>query len=67
MQNRKTLVEKGGYSLDKITHLDEDGNVIKVTYEVIDPDGNVVDSFDNLDNLDDVRELFKSLVPELTQ
>jgi hypothetical protein len=60
MENRKTLVSKNGYSLDQVTHLDENGNVIKITFEVIDPSGAVVGTFDNID---EARELYKTLVP----
>lgn len=63
MQSRETLISKNGYSLEQVTNLDERGNVISVTYEIIDPSGNVVETFDNLD---DARELFKTLVPEPT-
>jgi hypothetical protein len=59
MQNRKTLGIKSGFSLVQVDELDENGNVLSTSYEVVDPDGKVIGRFGSLKEAQDV---FKTVV-----
>lgn len=61
MENRKTLASKGGISLVEVTEVDENGNIIKTSYEACGPDGIPMKSFSNLK---DAQSYLKSLLPE---
>lgn len=49
MENRVVLYSKNGFSLEKVTHKDKNGDVIETSYEVIGPSGTVIASFSSLD------------------
>lgn len=49
MKNRVVLYSKNGFSLEKVTHKDENGDVIETSYEVIGPSGTVITSFNSLE------------------
>jgi len=48
MRNRKTHASQSGFSLVQISELDENGNDIRTSYEVVEPDGNVAGLFGSL-------------------
>jgi len=48
MRNRKTHASQSGFSLVKISKLDDNGNDIRTSYEVVEPDGNVAGLFGSL-------------------
>ncbi|HHQ4693970.1 TPA: hypothetical protein ACSP2S_000697 [Aeromonas veronii] len=49
MENRVVLYSKNGFSLEKVTHRDENGHVIETSYEVVGPSGSIIASFSSLD------------------
>jgi hypothetical protein len=61
MKNRITLAFKDGLSLIQVNHLDENGNVILVNYEVCDEDGNVLGEFNSIE---EAQEFIKTHRPE---
>lgn len=61
MQNRKTLASKSDFSLVQVDELDENGNVISTSYEVVDPDGNVISKFGSLK---EAQEFLKTVMLE---
>jgi len=48
MRNRKTHTSESGFSLVQVSELDENGNDIRTSYEVVEPDGNVAGLFGSL-------------------
>ncbi len=48
MGNRKTQASQSGFSLVCVIELDNSGNDIRVSYEVVEPDGNVAGLFGSL-------------------
>jgi len=48
MRNRKTHASQAGFSLVQVSELDEKGNDIRTSYEVVEPDGNVAGLFGSL-------------------
>ena len=58
MISRNTLGSHKGYSLVEVKVTDENGNFIEVTYEVCDPDGNVMGTFSSLN---EAQRFLKSL------
>ena len=42
MKNRKTLLSKSGFNLVQVDILDGNDNVIRVSYEVVDPDEDAI-------------------------
>jgi hypothetical protein len=61
MQNRKTLESKSGFSLVEVNELDENGNVVSTSFEVVDPDGNIIGLFGSLK---EARDFLNSVVPQ---
>lgn len=60
MQNRKTLVSKSDFSLIQVDELDENGNIVSTSYEVVDPDGNVIGRFGSLK---EAQDFLKTVLP----
>ena len=60
MQNRKTLGKNSGFSLVQVDEVDENGNVLSTSYEVVDPDGNVVGRFGSLK---EAQDFLKTVLP----
>ena len=60
MQNRKTLGSKSGFSLVQVDELDENGNVVSISYEVVDPEGNVIGRFGTLK---EAQDYLKTVMP----
>lgn len=48
MNNRKTLLSKSGFNLVQVDLLDGNDNVIRVSYEVVDPDEDAIGRFGSL-------------------
>ncbi len=48
MRNRKTHASQSGFSLVCVSELDNSGNDIRPSYEVVEPDGNVAGLFGSL-------------------
>lgn len=65
MQNRKTLGTKSGFSLVQVDELDENGNVVSTSYEVVDPDGKVIGRFGSLKEAQDCLKTVLPQEPEL--
>ncbi|PIW60817.1 hypothetical protein [Shewanella sp. CG12_big_fil_rev_8_21_14_0_65_47_15] len=61
MKNRKALSSKNGLSLVQVDHLDGNGDVIRVSYEVCDANGNVLGEFSSIG---DAEEFIKNYRPE---
>ncbi|MCP4325224.1 MAG: hypothetical protein GY787_25940 [Alteromonadales bacterium] len=49
MRNRKTLTSQSGFSLVQLSELDKNGNEIRTSYEVVEPEGNVAGLFGSLE------------------
>lgn len=60
MQNRKTLVSNSSFSLVRVNEVDENGNVLSTSYEVVDPDGNVIGRFGSLK---EAQDFLKTVLP----
>lgn len=61
MQNRKTLGSKSEFSLVQVDELDENGNVVSTSYEVVGSDGNVIERFGSLK---EAQDFLKESEPE---
>ncbi|WCH21107.1 hypothetical protein [Aeromonas salmonicida] len=61
MQNRKTLGTKSGFSLVQVDELDENGNIVSASYEVVDPDGDVIGRFGSLK---EAQDFLKTVLPQ---
>ncbi len=48
MRNRKTLTSQSGFSLVQLSDLDKNGNEIRTSYEVVEPEGNIAGLFGSL-------------------
>jgi len=48
MKNRKILLSKSGFNLVQVDVLDGNDNVIRVSYEVVDPDEDAIGRFGSL-------------------
>jgi hypothetical protein len=48
MRNRKTQASQSGFTLVQVSELDENGDEIRTSYEVVEPDGNVAGLFGSL-------------------
>jgi hypothetical protein len=48
MKNRKTLLSKSGFNLVQVDILDGSDSVIRVSYEVVDPDEDAIGRFGSL-------------------
>ncbi len=48
MRNRKTHESQSGFSLVQVSELDENGNDIRTSYEVVEPDASVAGLFGSL-------------------
>jgi len=57
MRNRKTQASQSGFSLIQLSELDENGNDIRTSYEVVEPDGNVAGLFGSLKEADRFYQL----------
>ncbi|ASK56265.1 hypothetical protein CEQ48_16355 [Vibrio tarriae] len=61
MKNRKVLGSKDGLSLVQVNHLDGNGVLVRVSYEVCDADGNVLGEFSSIG---EAQEFIKGYRPE---
>lgn len=61
MKNRKTLASENGLLLVQVSHLDENGNVVHVSYEVRDESGNVLGEFNSIE---EARAFIRNYRPE---
>jgi hypothetical protein len=61
MQNRKPLGKKSGFSVVQVDELDANGNVVSTSYEVVDPNGNVIGRFGSLK---DAQDFLKTVLPQ---
>ncbi|MFQ2814698.1 hypothetical protein ACK30E_07315 [Aeromonas caviae] len=59
MKNRQRLFSENGYSIDKVTLVDGNGDVIDTSFEVVDPSGTVISSFNSLEK---AKQLFNALL-----
>ena len=48
MKNRKTLLSKSGFNLVQVDILDGSDSVIRISYEVVDPDEDAIGRFGSL-------------------
>lgn len=60
MNNRKKLESNSGFSLVQVDEVDKNGNVLSTSYEVIDPDGNVIGTFGSLK---EAQDFIKTVLP----
>jgi hypothetical protein len=60
MENRIKLVSNFGFTLIQVNDVDENGNGLSTSYEVIDPYGNVLERFGILE---EVKYFFKTVLP----
>lgn len=58
---KKTIANKNGFTLVEVTEFDEQGNVLRIKYEVYGPDGELLESFATLE---DAEEYFESVTNE---
>ncbi|MGT4673618.1 hypothetical protein ACO2CR_06425 [Aeromonas caviae] len=63
MKNRQRLFSENGYSIDKVTLVDGNGDVIDTSFEVVDPSGTVISSFNSLEK---AKQLFNALLANAT-
>jgi hypothetical protein len=61
MQSRKTLGSKSEFSLVQVDELDENGNVVSTSYEVVDSDGNLIGRFGSLK---EAQDFLKTVLPQ---
>jgi hypothetical protein len=67
MRNRKTHTSQSGISLVQVSESDEKGNDTRISYEVVEPDGNVAGLFGSLKEAEGFYALLCSLDAERTQ
>lgn len=63
MRNREARASSSGFNLVQVSELDADGNELRTSYEVVEPDGNVAALFGSLKE----AEVFYNLLCHLNQ
>ncbi|MGF1764111.1 hypothetical protein [Aliivibrio kagoshimensis] len=53
MKDRKTLASNSGFSLIQVIEVDDNGNILSTSYEVVDPDGKTIGCFGSLKEAQD--------------
>ena len=60
MRNRKTLLTDSGFSLVQVDEVGEKGNILSTSYEVLNSDGNVLKTFEFLN---EAQNFIKTVLP----
>ncbi|MFM5739425.1 hypothetical protein ACET6T_11925 [Aeromonas veronii] len=61
MLNRKTLGTKSRFSLVQVDKLDKNGNIVSTSYEVVNPNGDVIGRFGSLK---EAQDFLKTVLPQ---
>jgi cytochrome oxidase Cu insertion factor (SCO1/SenC/PrrC family) len=55
-ESRTTVGGKRGYTIEKVVVTDEDGNVLSESFELYDPDGNLIGTYPSLEEAEEALD-----------